>query len=35
MDFGVKMWRFKPHFDVFLERYLASASKKMDFGVKM
>ena len=38
MDFGVKMWRFKPYlsnFDVFLERFLASARKKMDFGVKM
>ena len=35
MDFGVKMWSFKPYFDVFLERFLASARKKIDFGVKM
>ena len=28
MDFCVKMWRFKPYFDVFLERFLASARKK-------
>ena len=37
MDFDVKMWRFKPYFDVFLKRFLALARKKwilvLKFGV--